>query len=345
MRNTRTVAACVAATTLFGLLTATPALAAPLSGDVGASQSAPSDEAVPYGPMESSGVTAYFEDGEVAVTVPDTLVTAWTRYVVLADGEVVGQIFAGQARGAVSTVIQDDEAKYRFEIAKPGARVQVSEYLGTLADPADDAHFLRKRIDLPGVQASFVDGRAVVGVPAEYLSARRRIVFFADGRPITQIMGNTAYDGVIRWDEGTNKMFSLRGVARGERLEAWEYGGDLGDGIGSEFRKVKLLDQKVGEKPPVTASFENGRAVVRVPSEFTDANKRIVVRIDGQYRGEIQGERADGQDGSSNKDGDRSFEYTQAKPGDRLEVLQYGGELNDPLSPDLREGVLVDQQL
>lgn len=345
MRNTRTVAACVAATTLFGLLTATPALAAPPSSDVGASHSAPSDAAAAYAPTESTGVTAYFEDGEVAVTVPDTLLTAWTRYVVLADGEMVGQIFARQAQGARSTVIEDNESKYRFALAKPAARVEVAQYSGTMADPVDPAHFVQRRVDLPGVQASFADGRAVVGVPAEYLSESRHIGFFADGRPVTQIMGNTAYDGVIRWDEGGNKMFALKGVPRGSRLEVWEYGGNLGDGLNPELRKVKLLDQKVGEKPPVTASFESGRAVVHVPYEFTDANKRIIVRINGQYRGEIQGENAHGYDGRSNKDRDRSFEYDLAKPGDRLEVLQYGGELNGPLSPDLREAVLIDQQL
>ena len=150
---------------------------------------------------------------------------------------------------------------------------------------------------------------------------------------------------MIRWDEGGNKMFSLRGVPRGARLEAWEYDGDWGDSTDPAFRKVKLLDQKVGEKPPVTASLENGRAVVHVPYEFTDANRRIIVRINGQYRGVIKGENAYGQDRSSSKDRDRSFEYAPAKPGDRLEVLQYGGELNDPLSPDLREGVLIDQRL
>jgi hypothetical protein len=345
MRDTPAVAACLAATTLFGLLTATPALAAPLSGDVGASQSAPSDAAAAYAPTESTGVTAYFEDGEVAVTVPDTLLTAWTRYVVLADGEVIGQILSGQARGAVSTVIQDHESKYRFEVEKPGVRVEVSEYRGTMADPADQAHFLRRRVDLPGVQASFADGRAVVGVPAEYLSPSRRIVFFADGSAVFQVMGTTASVGVIQWDEGANRMFSRRGVPRGSRLEAWEYSGDLGTGIGSEFRKVKLLDQKVGERPPVTASFENGRAVVHVPYEFIEANKRLVVRINGQYRGGIQGENAEGQDASSNKGGDRSFEYARVKPGDRLEVMQYGGELNGPLGLDLRQAVLIDQRL
>jgi len=136
MRRTRTLAACVAATTLFGLLSATPALAAPPE-PVPTTQPTPGSAS----PAQSTGVDVTHAGGEALVSLPDDVYRSEKRIVVIVEGRFVAQIQNQQTRG-VSSVTPDaagGRTILHIPEVKPGERVAVTEYLESMDSGFDDS--------------------------------------------------------------------------------------------------------------------------------------------------------------------------------------------------------------
>ncbi|QHF25715.1 hypothetical protein GTU73_18085 [Rathayibacter sp. VKM Ac-2804] len=193
MKNTRTAAACLAATTLLGMLSATPAMAEPLDGGAGgivqheeSDRSSPgllgpsvtdvpagqadrgeadmSDTQQPGGPdarlpgrplpvapvepaaetappAQSSFVDVSLSGDQALVTLSDDVYRTDKRIVVIVEGRFVAQIHDDETRGVASTTADAVGGRTTFHIpgVKPGERVAVTEYLGSLDTEFDDS--------------------------------------------------------------------------------------------------------------------------------------------------------------------------------------------------------------
>ncbi|QHC57553.1 hypothetical protein [Rathayibacter sp. VKM Ac-2760] len=360
MRSTRTLAACVAATALVGLLSATPATAAPLDrAAIGVSRSA----AAPA-PAPSSDVTASLVNGHVIVSLPHEIASSDEWLMVRAGTRVLGQIQKGVAVGGDPYYTLDGRLKVEFGAAQPGERLDVFRLAGSLGDDVDAAPWIKKLADSwasdapveSGLTASFVNGFAVVSVPTAVFAAQRRLVFRADGVEVGQSYGGktfvdngqdgrTTFLGSKRTD-GDRTQIQLLGVRPGSRVEVSEYEGTAFDfGVEDVKRVAKLFDQQVGEKPGMTASLVNGNAVVSVPDEVLRTNKRLVVSVDGRDLGEIQGDEAYGTVKRWREGGAGLFEFSTVTPGQHLEVWEYPGTWYDSRDSALAKEKLLDQVL
>ncbi|ROS21670.1 hypothetical protein EDF22_3930 [Rathayibacter sp. PhB127] len=363
MRSTRTLAACAAATALVGLLSATPAMAAPADrAGIGASQSAaaPATSA----PAASSTVTASLVDGHVIVSLPGEIASSDTWLMVRAGERVLGQIQNGVVLGGKSYYALDGRMKVEFGAAQAGERLEVFQLEGSLGDDVDDAHWIKKLADFrasdapleSGLTASFEDGFAVVSVPTAVFAAERRLVFRADGVEVGQSYGGetfigggqdgrTMFLGSKRTDGDLTRV-QLLGVKPGSRVEVSEYEGTAFDfGVDDVKRIAKLFDQQVGEKPGVAVSLVNGNAVLSVPDEVLRTNKRLVVSAGGRDLGEIQGDAAYGAVKVWREGDAKLFEFSTVTPGQHLEVWEYEGTWYDSRDPAHRKEKLLDQVL
>ena len=164
MKKMRTAAACLAATTVLGLLSATPAMAEPVGGGagVGLRHEAPNEptptptaiaptpgSAVPE-PAVSPGaasiaqptpVIATILDEGVLVSLSDDLYRSEKRLVVIVEGKPVAQIRSKQTRGVLRVVPDVVEGRTVLYIpgVKQGDRMAVTEYVGSLDDGFDDS--------------------------------------------------------------------------------------------------------------------------------------------------------------------------------------------------------------
>lgn len=360
MRSTRTLAACAAATALVGLLSATPAMAAPAGIGASRSAAAPATSA----PAASSAVTASLVDGHVIVSLPGEIASSDTWLMVRAGERVLGQIQNGVVLGGKSYYALDGRMKVEFGAAQAGERLEVFQLEGSLGDDVDGAHWIKKLADFPasdapvesGLTASFEDGFAVVSVPTAVFAAERRLVFRADGVEVGQSYGGetfigggqdgrTAFLGSKRTDGDLTRV-QLLGVKPGSRVEVSEYEGAGFDfGVEDVKRIAKLFDQQVGEKPGVAVSLVNGNAVLSVPDEVLRTDKRLVVSAGGRDLGEIQGDAAYGPVKVWREGDAKLFEFSTVTPGQHLEVWEYEGTWYDSRDPAHRKEKLLDQVL
>lgn len=363
MRSTRTLAACAAATALVGLLSATPAMAAPADrAEIGASRSAAAP--VTSAPAPSSSVTASLVNGHVIVSLPGDISSSNTWLMVRAGERVLGQIQNGVVLGGTSYYALDGRMKVEFGAAQAGERLEVFQLEGSLGDDVDDAHWIKKLADFrasdapleSGLTATFEDGFAVVSVPTAVFAAERRLVFRADGVEVGQSYGGetfigggqdgrTMFLGSKRTDGDLTRV-QLLGVKPGSRVEVSEYEGAGFDfGVEGVKRIAKLFDQQVGEKPGVVVSLVNGNAVLSVPDEVLRTNKRLVVSAGGRDLGEIQGDAAYGAVKVWREGDAELFEFSTVTPGQHLEVWEYEGTWYDSRDPAHRKEKLLDQVL
>ncbi|NRG41111.1 hypothetical protein HRK28_09270 [Rathayibacter sp. VKM Ac-2835] len=145
MRNTRTAAACLAATTLFGLMSATPALAepAPTPTAVAPTPTAAAPEPAPgaASSAQPTPVIATLSDDGALVSLSDELYRSEKRIVVIVEGKPVAQIQNKQTRGVTRVVpdVVDGRSVLHIPGVKPGDRMAVTEYAGSLDDGFDDS--------------------------------------------------------------------------------------------------------------------------------------------------------------------------------------------------------------
>lgn len=252
MRNTRTVAACVAATTLFGLLSASPALASELDrGDASIVQG-----------QESSG-------SGLGLLGPFATDAAGAR----PDRGDAGMLGSAQPGGPDAALPARPVQEVPTESAP--AESAPAESAGFAASLVADRRLI---VSLP--LERFSSGqRYVFYVDGEYIGETS-----ADGQiGGVHLVSTDGPDAVARFqvDAGRN----------GGRVEVRRYLGRLDLGQGTEPREETVFDQQVAVSTEITAMFVDGKAVLSVPEKFRAPDRLLVVGI-RTVRAEIKGDTA-----------------------------------------------------
>ncbi|MCJ1686982.1 hypothetical protein [Rathayibacter sp. VKM Ac-2927] len=295
MRNTRAAAACLAATTLFGLLAATPAQAEPTPTPT---TIAPTPTAVPRQPAptpttiaptptaepapgaapsaQPTPVIATLSDEGVLVSLSDDLYRSEKRIVVIVEGKPVAQIQSKQTRGVTRVVpdVVDGRTVLHIPGVKPGDRMAVTEYVGSLDDGFDDT-LRRTRLfagqlsdaapasteaapgavpiaQQPFVIATLSDEGVLVSVSDDLYRTDKRFVVIVEGKPVAQIQ-NKRTRGVVRVVpdvvDGRTVLY-IPGVKPGDRMAVTEYAGSLDDGFDDTLRRTRLYTAQLGDAAP-----------------------------------------------------------------------------------------------
>ncbi|MDY0914836.1 hypothetical protein [Rathayibacter festucae] len=320
MRNTRTAAACLAATTVLGLLSATPAMAEPLDGGAGGvvqreesggsglgllgrsvtdvpagqadrGEAGMSDTQQPGGPdarlpgrplpvapdepapetappAQSSFVDVSLSGDQALVTLSDDVYRSDKRIVVIVEGRFVAQIHDDETRGVASTTADAVGGRTTFHIpgVKPGERVAVTEYLGSLDTEFDDS--LRRQRLFAGT----------LGAPAPTTAPPTPTT--APSPPTTEPAAPT-----------------------------------------SAPAPSPSKDAPAGA-PLVTASYEEDRAVISLPKAILSPEKRVDVWVNGVKTADV----VNGMNGlgagvwAASDKGDRLVIKVEAEPGDQVKV-------------------------
>ncbi|NQX16696.1 hypothetical protein [Rathayibacter sp. VKM Ac-2857] len=321
MRNTRTAAACLAATTLFGLLSATPAIAEPaptpttiapvpttaapeptpttiaptpttaapeptptaIAPTPTAAAAEPAAVPTPAEPAPGAApsaqpalVIATLSDDGALVSLSDDLYRSEKRIVVIVEGKPVAQIQNKQTRGVATVTPDSVDGRSVLHIpgVKPGDRMAVTEYVGSLDDGFDDS-LRRTRLyaaqlgdaapasteaapgaapiaQQPFVIATLSDEGVLVSVSDDLYRSDKRFVVIVEGKPVAQIQ-NKQTRGVARVVpdvvDGPTVLY-IPGVKPGDRLAVTEYAGSLDDGFDDTLRRTRLYTAQLGDAAP-----------------------------------------------------------------------------------------------
>jgi hypothetical protein len=218
MRNTRTAAACLAATTLFGLLSATPALASEL--DRG-------DAAIVQG-QESSG-SGLGLLGRSAADAP------------------VGQSDRGDAGMAPSQQAGGPDVR------TPGRPLPAAATEAAPAtEPAQPAPEAATPAQSSSVDVTLVRDGAVVSLPEDLYRSDKRIVVIVEGKPVAQIQNQQTRGAIFSTThaDGDPVTFLIPDVKSGDRMAVTEYVGTLDSGFDDSLRRQRLFAAQLSEPAP-----------------------------------------------------------------------------------------------
>ncbi|QHC61600.1 hypothetical protein GSU69_02030 [Rathayibacter festucae] len=207
--------------------------------------------------------------------------------------------------------------------------------------------------------ASLVDGHVIVSLPDEIASSDTWLMVRAGERVLGQIQNGVVLGGKSYYALDGRMKVEFGAAQAGERLEVFQLEGSLGDDVDDAHWIKKLADFPASDAPVesgLTASFEDGFAVVSVPTAVFAAERRLVFRADGVEVGQSYGGETSiggGQDGrtaflgSKRTDGDLTrVQLLGVKPGSRVEVSEYEGAGFDFGVEDVKRiAKLFDQQV
>ncbi|MDY0914835.1 hypothetical protein [Rathayibacter festucae] len=308
MRNTRTAAACLAATTLFGLLAATPAPAepAPTPTTIAPTPTAAAPEPTPTAiaptpvaaapepaaaptPVEPAPgvspsaqqpfVIAELSDEGVLVSLSDDLYRSEKRFVVIVEGKPVAQIQNKRTRGVLRVVpdVIDGRTVLYIPGVKQGDRMAVTEYAGSLDDGFDDT-LRRTRL----YTAQLGDAAPTGGQPAPVSTA-------------APTPGPVAGAGTAK------------------------------------------------DAPVVTVSYEDRRAVFSLSEDVATSTARVWISVNGVKIGSVWNDELTGLSGAYYS-GHRLYFTADAHPGDQVKVTLEGGN-GSGVDEDAPERVLFEGTL
>ncbi|TDX77333.1 hypothetical protein EDF35_2841 [Rathayibacter sp. PhB151] len=234
MRNTRTVAACVAATTLFGLLSATPALASELDrGDASIVQGQE---------LSGSGLGLLGRSATELPAAPSDRGEA---------GMATSQQSAGPDAGLPGRPLPTAAAETApaTEPAKPAPEA---------ATPAQSS----------SVDVTLVSDGAVVSLPEDLYRSAKRIVVIVEGRPVAQIQNQQTRGTIFSatHTDGDPVAFLVPDVKPGDRMVVTEYVGTLDSGFDDSLRRQRLFAGTLGEAVPAPASAAPTTVSAPVPA-------------------------------------------------------------------------------
>lgn len=232
MRNTRTAAACLAATTLLGLLSATPATAEPLDG--GAGRVVQRDEST------GSGL------GLLGRSVTDVSAGQSDRG---AAGMTAGQQLGGSAALPLLRTPRDVP-----NIPAPTPTAIAPALTGAPAEPAA-APVPAPTAQSSSVTATLTDMGAVVSLPEDLYRSDKRIVVIVEGKFVAQIQNQQTRGAISRatHTDGEPVAFLVPDVKPGDRMAVTEYTGTLDSGFDDSLRRERLFAGKLGEAAPAPA--------------------------------------------------------------------------------------------
>ncbi|TDX77331.1 hypothetical protein EDF35_2839 [Rathayibacter sp. PhB151] len=242
MRNTRTAAACVAATTLLGLLSATPAMAGPLDGGAGGAVQREESPGAGLGLLGDSvtdvtDVPAGQPDrGEAAMSASRQPGGPDVRELGLPSREVPTVPAPTPTR--IEPALADTSAE-------PAAATESTETAPGVAPIAEQ----------PFVIATLSDEGVLVSVSDDLYRTDKRFVVIVEGKPVAQIQ-NKRTRGVVRVVpdvvDGRTVLY-IPGVKPGDRMAVTEYAGSLDDGFDDTLRRTRVYAAQLGDAFPATA--------------------------------------------------------------------------------------------
>ncbi|ROQ04530.1 hypothetical protein EDF54_2739 [Rathayibacter sp. PhB93] len=350
MRNTRTAAACVAAATLLGLLSATPAMAGQLDGGAGGivqREESPgsglgllghSVTDVPAGPSDRGEAAM---SGNVQPGGPDVRELGHpSREVPTVPAPTPTPI-----EPALADTAAEPAAATESTAAAPGA--------ASTAQP-------------PLVIAELSDDGALVSLSDDLYRSEKRIVVIVEGRPVAQIQ-NKQTRGVTKVVPDVvdgRSVLLIPGVKPGDRMAVTEYTGSLDDGFDDSLRRTRLFAARLGDAVPTTAetvpegapiaqqpfviaTLSDEGVLVSVSDDLYRTDKRFVVIVEGKPVAQIQNKQTRGvlRVVPDVVEGRTVLYIPGVKPGDRMAVTEYAGSLDDGFDDSLRRTRLYAAQL
>ncbi|ROS21669.1 hypothetical protein EDF22_3929 [Rathayibacter sp. PhB127] len=350
MRNTRTAAACVAATTLLGLLSATPAMAGPLDGGAGGAVQREESPGAGLGLLGDSvtDVPAGQPDrGEAAMSASRQPGGPDVRELGLPSREVPTVPAPTPTR--IEPALADTSAE-------PAAATESTETAPGVAPIAEQ----------PFVIATLSDEGVLVSVSDDLYRTDKRFVVIVEGKPVAQIQ-NKRTRGVVRVVpdvvDGRTVLY-IPGVKPGDRMAVTEYAGSLDDGFDDTLRRTRVYAAQLGDAFPATAPSAPGVApiaeqpfviatlsdegvLVSVSDDLYRTDKRFVVIVEGKPVAQIQNKRTRGvvRVVPDVVDGRTVLYIPGVKPGDRMAVTEYAGSLDDGFDDTLRRTRVYAAQL
>ena len=349
MRNTRTAAACLAATTLLGLLSATPATAEPLDG--GAGRVVQRDEST------GSGL------GLLGRSVTDVPAGQSDR----GDAGMT----AGRQPGDSSALPLLRTPRDVPNIPAPTPTAIAPALAGAPAEPAaapvpaPTAPEAAPAAQSSSVTATLTEMGAVVSLPEDLYRSDKRIVVIVEGKFVAQIQNQQTRGAISRatHTDGEPVAFLVPDVKPGDRMAVTEYTGTLDSGFDDSLRRERLFAGKLGEAAPAPAepaptaspapSAEpaptpapsapatnptlpesassagpvvsvtyNGKAIIDMPEVFyTGGETRVKVFVNGVVAAELWNGSNSGSVSNSFHVGDRFRFAVDAAAGDQVKVV------------------------
>ncbi|AZZ53081.1 hypothetical protein [Rathayibacter festucae] len=240
MRNTRTAAACVAATTLLGLLSATPAMAGPLdpgAGGIVQREDSPGADLGLLGHSVTDVPAGQFDRGEAAMSASRQPGGPDVRELGLPSREV--PTVPAPTPTPIEPALADTSAE-------PAAATESTAPTAPGAAPIAQQPF---------VIATLSDEGVLVSVSDDLYRTDKRFVVIVEGKPVAQIQ-NKRTRGVLRVVpdvvEGRTVLY-IPGVKPGDRMAVTEYAGSLDDGFDDSLRRTRVYAAQLGDALPATA--------------------------------------------------------------------------------------------